>query len=207
MNTEHYEQIVLDTVDFERGYGSEKTWIGYCERSTDYSLEITQKIISCFLEFFDRDLSNFVTVTSLYIDKDKSVETDVLDIENELCQKGYVKSIRGNQYFDKNNQEIWEEQINKLDFSFQVFPADRDIITKFSFVSMAESSTYGQGHCFFVSEKLDLIIYPHGDNTGYGCIGIKSKDNKKGIEFLRAARNIGFNSFIEKNGKTQNIED
>jgi|GEM_PF-5374528 len=160
-----------------------------------------------FLEFFERDLSDFVIVTSLYIDTDHPLDTDVLDVENELCSEGYIKSIYGNQYFDKKNQKIWEEQINNLNLSFQVFPANSDILTQFSFVSTANSSTYGRGHCFFVSEKLDLIIYPHGDNTGYGCFGITNKENKKALEFLVAAQNNGFSSYILSNEEIIRLEE
>jgi hypothetical protein len=204
-NVKHYKQLLLDTVYFEREAGySGRTWIGYFERKTAYSLEIAQKIISLFFEFFENDLNDFVVVTSCYIDKDNLVETENIEIENELCKKGYIKSINGNQYFDKD-QQVWEEQISNLELSFQVFHSDKDIITKFSLLGMTDTNV--QGYCYFISEKLDLIIYPHGDNTGYGCIGIKSKNNEKGIEFLKTASKNGFNSYIEYNGEIKKIEN
>jgi len=142
-----------------------------------------------FMKFFHKDLKNIIMVSSSYIDKDEDKgESEILKrIKNaEIDLQDYLSIIEGNIYYGINEetyQETFDEKHIKLNKSFKVFRSvHKDVIKKMSLVFMDNSNV--AGHCFFVLEKQGLIIYPHGDNTGYGVISYLENSNDIGYKFL-----------------------
>jgi hypothetical protein len=177
--------------------------MGYFERSKRFNINTTEKIISFFYENFCTQSTKIVIATSYYIDDDnasKKYGKTVRDSEIYLDNNGYIKHINGNSYFSENN-DIFDKQLLELNTLFDIYTEfDNEILRHLSLLGMTDSNVNGQ--CFFILEKEDLIIYPHGDNTGYGCIGINSKNSKKGHEFLYAASKKKYlNSYIYSEDK------
>jgi hypothetical protein len=178
----YYKQLLLNTVNFENGYGLSNNWIGFFECKIKFSEKIAVKAIDLFCNYFSSCINDFITATSLFIDNDNIINKKIKlsNMAEELSKDNYIKIINGKNYFDED-QAIWEKQYNELVFNFMIKQSNKNIIEKLSYLIIADDNT--DGHCFFVSEENDLIIYPHED-TGYGFIGIKNKNNKTAIDFL-----------------------
>ena len=102
--------------------------------------------------------------------------TRCFDIENRWINKGLIKIATPHT----------DEEIRREDLAFRLLdnPTKEDIID-FSILGMNDDIFYNQGgHCFFVLEKYSLIIYPHGDDMGYGFIGMHDNKNEKAEGFL-----------------------
>jgi len=192
----HYIKLLSDCVDF-LGYSHSRYWIGYFERDKDFDIHIANEIISFFCENFCTPLTEIVIATSYYIDNDNISINDsfIQNIENDLSSKGYIKRINGNSYFSEDDN-VFDKQLFELDTCFQIYKNfDNNILSDLSLLLMMDSNV--QGQCFFILEKDNLIIYPHGDNTGYGCIGINNRDSKKGYKFLyEASKKRYLNSYL-----------
>ena len=202
-NEEYYKQLLLTTIatDLERGYGTGENWIGLCERKVKFNEKILVQEIDFFVEYFYGYINKFTIITSLFIDTDNikvKKSKKILAFEKDLCEQNFIKTINGNTYFS-NNQNVFDKQYNELVMDFTVQHSTEDIVRKLSYLKMDDSNT--DGHLFFVLEEQNLIIYPHGDNTGYGFFGIKDRNNKMVIDFLRKIyREEGFGGHYFSNG-------
>lgn len=204
----HINKEVLNNIDFDNGYSQGKNWIGYFEQNKKFNIKYVGEAISFFCEFFQKEMIDLIVVESYYIDCDnlqKHIKNNVWEIENKLVDKGFIKTVNGTSFFSKND-EICDRQIRELDASFKTYSHnEQSIIEHLSFLGMVDSNV--QGHCFFILKKDDLIIYPHGDNSGFGCIGISNRENEKAISFLvKASEKKNFNAYIYSIEKKQILQ-
>lgn len=192
MDTSFYNNIILQT-NILNGYGISDHWIGYSERKNKFYKHILIEGVNFFLNFFKNDINDFVVAVSYYIDLNKlnskypcRILKIVLNAEKELINENYIHILDFDKYFDCRDDEF-DNKNNSLNNTFRFFSSDRDHLKNLSFVGM-DNSHLGleDGHCFFISLKNNIIIYPHSDNTGYGCFAIdKEKDFNIGINFLK----------------------
>jgi hypothetical protein len=184
-NKTDYKQLLMNTVNFEAGYGASNNWIGFFERKVNFSNKVVVKAIDIFTDYFSKYLNNLIIATSLYKDADniKFKKAKILNMEKEMYEINCIKIINENSYFSKD-QDIFDKQYNKLVLDFTIKQSNENILRKISYLMMENSNICDvQGHCFFILEEHGLIIYPHED-TGYGFIGIKDKNNEMAINFL-----------------------
>lgn len=202
MKKEDFEEIILNLVDLTTGYSESNNWIGFFERNKPYKYIYTEKAISKFLSYFENTLDDFWVAVSYYINTDSpnneyEIEDEVINAEKFLVENNYISQI-SYMYLCKNG-EICNDELLKLDSTFKIFKPKNKIVYKYlSIIGMCDSHVgLSNGHCFFISLKNDLIIYPHGDNTGYGCIGINDKKNNVGLSFLKdVSKEKDFDSWI-----------
>lgn len=192
----NYIDTISEIVNLS-AYGSSKMWVGYCEENGTYSTLAAEKAIKCFIDFFMSYLDDFVIVTSVFIDVDNKelfdipMSKDVLIAENKLIDSGYINQLYLSEYYD--NDLRFDQIINDLNMKFTLIESsDERLYAYFSKIIMCDSHiAIGTGHCFFVSRKNDIIIYPH-DNIGFGCLAIKDKANNIGFKFLEYMKDNGF---------------
>jgi hypothetical protein len=188
--------LLLESVDLE-SYGTSKNWTGYFERNTKFKEKIVIMAIDNFVNYFSEYLNECIIFSSLFIDKDdiKNKRKKMLNAENELIKTNLIKTINGNTYFN-NDSDIFDQQYDELCNSFIKKTSTDDIIKKISYLVMVDDNV--SGHCFFILEKENLIIYPHEDK-GYGFFGIKDKNNTLAIDFLSKINDIKeFKAYINK---------
>lgn len=209
MELDEVISVIYENVDLSKGYGVSKNWVGYFERNQAFSLSIANKAVSIFLEYFKSELNQIIVVVSYALNKDSTIsEEDYLrnflnPLERELLDLKFIQKEIRNSYFSKD-LELNDKQLLELETTFKAYSnVGINILKKISLLAMIDSSLIG--HCFFVLKRHNLIIYPHGDDTGYGCIGIDSNINNTAVDFLRhAASQNEFRAYF--NPKLSNIK-
>lgn len=191
MDTSFYNDLILKKINFSDGYGSSETWIGYFGSINKFSFKNARKAILFFSNYFAKDLHDIIIAVSYYIDIDdfiddgKRIQKIVTPIEDQLTKKKFISKLSGNDFFS-TDEKIVDKQISELNTQFKVFDhVDKEDLQNLSLLGMVDSNV--AGHCFFIIEKYNLIIYPQSDNFGFGCIGINDNANSKGIDFLKSA--------------------
>lgn len=177
----NYKDLILKTVNFENGYSQSKNWIGFFEMNELANFENVKKTIDIFLNYFD--MADFVILTSYYIDVDSAdwdlhMESEIKEIENELIDRHYIPLL--------SCDHMQDNDFYVLDMNFKIIKANNtDLYKKFSIMGICDTHIgFSNGHCFFVSIKNDVIVYPHGDDGGYGFFYINKKRNNIGYDFL-----------------------
>ena len=101
-------------------------------------------------------------------------------------------------YLDVNQLEM-EKKLLALDNNFVFINSDKSLIREFSLLGMCDShKEFQAGHCFFILFEKNVIIYPHGDNTGFGCFAIDKSEESVALDFLKSADQLhSFRSSIE----------
>ena len=205
--------MILVDLELTIGYGSNKNWVGFFERKTKFKKEVLLEAISFFLDFFENEINDFIIATSYYVDSEKLISKqefrilkDVLKAEIDLINQNYINTISFNEYFDCDDIE-YKKRLSSLNNKFIFLKSNKNLIKKFSLVGMGESHLgFDDGHCFFVSIKNNIIIYPHGDNTGYGCFIIDKDKDSVAFEFLKKANELkSFRSNFKVDMQTKSV--
>lgn len=183
-----------------------ENWCGYFELGSSTSMinySMVKKTIEYFYSYFNKNLNDFIVVSSLFIDNSRKIDDskilkNVLKAEQNLVNKGYIRLENIN--FSKENHT---KKIKKLESLFKVLKPNKSTFKHCSLVLMCDSHLYpfdAHGYCFFISLKHNIAIYPHCDEyPGYGCFSI-DKNKKCCINFLKKAEeNNIFDVYYSKN--------
>lgn len=139
-------------------YSDSLGWVGYYSRKYNYSQKLMNESIRQFTNFFKKYCPKVSILTSLYKFKN---DTTILSIKQlELVRLGYLHN------FSNSNQ--WKENISTNPNLILFNNSNWTIVRKLSSLIMNNNGDIA-GHCFFLFEALNLIVYPH-DDTGYGFI-------------------------------------
>jgi hypothetical protein len=179
-----YKNLLIENINFKNGYSLSKNWIGYFEcNKIKLNAKHTLKAIKSFTEYFSNYLDKLIILTSLFKDTvyNKSDDIKIKNPERELFEKNYIKAVSLSA-----DQNEWEKQYADIILNFTIKNSNKNVVEKISYLVMEDNHIHG--HCFFILEKSDLIIYAHEDK-GYGFIGIKDKNNKMAIDFLEKTGN------------------
>lgn len=148
-------------------YTDSKGWKGYCKRNKPFTIFRANKMVSYFMCFFSKYISDVTIVSNVfrvkeYQQNNSNISNYVRYIEKYLIDFGYMEIVSGSIY----------DNPNCLSLGFKKFlNVDYDIMSMFSLLMMMDEGI--DGHCFFVFDKLGLIAYPH-DDTGFGFIRIRN---------------------------------
>jgi hypothetical protein len=208
----NYNQIISDVLHFSDFGCSSDNWIGYFERNKRFNKKIANEVVSFFSNYFKDELNDFVIAVSYFVDSKKlnlkapyKILNEVIKIERELIESGYIVIINEDSYFD--NQEEFDEKHLKLCTTFRFFNSDVKILKYLSFIRICDSHIeHSNGYCFFISVKNNVIIYPHGDNSGYGFYSIDNTKENIAHDFLKKiSKTENFDSFLCSEGKIKKI--
>ncbi|CAM4095684.1 hypothetical protein FLBR109950_15805 [Flavobacterium branchiophilum] len=208
-----YFQTISKSINLN-SYSTSENWFGYFERNGGYSKRIVNKTISIFLDYFKEDLSNFVIASSYYIDKnklndesEKNIYKDVLNAEKKLIEKHLISVFDFSNYFNYEEDNIFELQVNKLEKEFKFIKGTPTLIKDISLIAMCDSNmSYQDGHCFFISLVKNIIVYPHSEETGFGCLIIDEKKESAAKDFLSSIRlKNDYNVFIKVSNEIKKL--
>ena len=207
-----YNQIISDVLRFSDFGCSSDNWIGYFEGNKRFNKKIAHEIVSFFSNYFKDELNDFVIGVSYFVDSKKlnlktsyKILNEVIKIEKELIETGYVVVINEDFYVD--NQEEFDEKYLKLSTTFRFFKSNEKSLKSLSFIGICDSHIeQSGGYCFFISVKNNVIIYPHGDNSGYGFYSIDNTKENIAHDFLKKiSKTENFDSFLCSEGNIKKI--
>lgn len=147
-----------------KSYSDSVGWVGFYCRKCNYSHKLMSESIYLFVNFFKTFCQDVAVLTSLYKFSDNNIL--LTEKERDLVKLGYLRDLSMN----CQSQEEISMSLNPIFFDNSKW----DIIKKLSSLIMNNNGDIA-GHCFFLFETLNLIVYPHED-TGYGFI-LKSPDD------------------------------
>jgi hypothetical protein len=190
------DPILKDALGFS-DFGPTKNWVGFFEISDKLTRKNIDTTIYFLMNAIEKDLDSFTIAVSCFIDDNKEpdykIYKDVIEAENKLTQAGIVKRIDQEKYFNYENNDEFDKQHFELCTSFRYYLPDNKLIKELSLIRLCESNVkFNDGYCFFVSIKNNVIIYPHGDNSGYGFYIINKNENSIAHKILESASMLFF---------------
>lgn len=174
------------------GYSRSKGFIGFSERNKKFSYEISMKMISFLLSYFDGQLHKFKLVNSLHfsdrfekLKNDYDVSKEQYELLTNLQKAGWIRAIDYTDFGFNYDSDEYQDNIELLYITFFEHDISKENIKYLEQLLTAVFSIDGlDGHCFIISDDLGIIIYPHED-TGFGVISFKGKEAEElGKQFL-----------------------
>ncbi len=180
------------------GYSKSKGFIGFSERNQKFSFELTMRMISFFLSYFEGQLHKFKVITSLHfsnnfeeLKNDYDISQEQYELLLKLHKAGWLNLVDYSKFGVDYDSDEYQDHIELLYTTFSEHEISNQNIKLLEQLLTVVFSIDGvDGHCFLISEHLGIIIYPHED-TGFGVIYFKEKESEAlGKQFLLASGKI-----------------
>lgn len=189
-------ETIRRVVDLD-GYSKSRGYIGYFERCQPLSAEELKRAIDIFSNFFGDRVASFCVVSSLYT---HGTVADVAEkYEFTQTQQNALGVLVSSGWVDVQEAGVTtgtSHSIESRSLSLRVHElesADSELLKNLFIILLGAGGV--RGHCFLVSEYLQLVVYPH-DDTGFGVIAFGERGTKLGIEFLKHAEGAGAKSAL-----------
>ena len=183
---------ITQYIDLE-SYSSTPGFLGYTDNAPDFSEAGIDALCDDFLKKMAEHINDVTVVSSLFISSNKeelSLDYDIpfTDIDkflHALLKNGLVKIIDQDTLPDPDSP-LFDQKFRKLEtaFTFQPLP---DAETLKEMLSAFFHAIGLNGHFFIVFKSVELIVYPHTDDFGFGFISMNHDRFTDQNVFLKSA--------------------
>ena len=184
MNMDLLQLIDLDS------YSSSPGFLGYTDNTPDFSEAGINALCDSFLEKMASYIGDVTVISSLFISSNKEELSQDYDIPladidkflHTLLQNGLVKTIDLDTLPSPDSPQF-DQKFRELENAFTLHTPEVETLKE---ILRAFFQAVGlHGHLFLFFHSVELIVYPHTDDLGFGFISMNpasQHEQKEGLQ-------------------------